>query len=271
MNAVVSERMTMINSLRMADQRGEFFLHFQPQINAKTHEVIRIEALLRWTNPELGVVPPTKFIPLLEETGLIVPVGEWVLRKACQQNNIWIKAGLPPLPISVNISARQLRQKNLANTVTDILDEVGLDSQYLQIEITESALVENSDATFTTLQALHESGVRIAIDDFGSGYSSLTYLKEFPLDILKLDNSFIKGISTSTDDAAIVEAIIGLGHSLRLKVVAEGVETEEQLSFLRDRGCDEMQGFIFSSPLDSEDCEKWLRREMSKIATRAAR
>lgn len=271
MNAVVSERMTMINSLRLAVQRGEFVLYYQPQICAKSNEVIGVEALLRWQHPETGIISPIKFIPLLEETGLIVPVGEWVLRMACKQNQAWINAGLPPLPVSVNISARQLRQNRLSSTVAGILEEVGLDSRYLQLEITESALVENSDIACATLQELHTIGVQLAIDDFGAGYSSLNYLKQFPLDVLKLDRSFITGIAANSDDAAIVEAVIGLGHSLRLKVVAEGVETEAQLSFLRERGCDEVQGYFFSYPLPSEDCEQWLRVEISKMIGHIAR
>ena len=252
-------------------QRGEFVLYYQPQFCAKSNDVIRIEALLRWKHPESGIILPIKFIHLLEETGLIVPVGEWVLRTACKQNQAWIKAGLPPVPVSVNISARQLRQNRLAGTVAGVLEEVGLDSRYLQLEITESALVENSDVTCAALQELRATGVQLAIDDFGAGYSSLNYLKQFPLDILKLDRTFIEGIATSTDDAAIVEAVIGLGHSLRLKVVAEGVETEAQLSFLRDRGCDEVQGFFFSHPLPSKDYEQWLRIEMSKLIARSAK
>lgn len=271
MNAIVLERMTMINSLRLAVQREEFVLYYQPQLCAKSNEVIGIEALIRWQHPELGIILPTKFIPLLEETGLIEPVGEWVLRTACQQNQAWINAGLPPLPISVNVSPRQLRQNHLVSTVSEILEEVGLNPRYLQLEVTESALVENIDMTTITLQALHATGVKLAIDDFGVGYSSLTYLKQFPINTLKLDRSFIEGIATNNDDAAIVEAVIGLGHSLRLKVVAEGVETESQLSFLRDRGCDEVQGYIYSYPLSSKDCEQWLQVEMSKMTNHVAR
>ena len=258
MNTAVSERMMMINDLRHAVQREEFLLYYQPKLSATRNEVIGMEALLRWDHPATGIMLPTRFVPLLEETGLIIPVGKWVLRTACQQNHDWINAGLPPVPISVNISARQFHQKRLVNTVADILDETGLDPRYLELEITESALLENAASACETLQALHNLGVQLAIDDFGIGYSSLHYLKQFPINTLKMDRTFIKGIVSDADDAAIVEAIIKLGHSLRLKVVAEGVETEKQLTYLQNHGCDEVQGFYFSRPIPSGNCEQWL-------------
>ncbi|MGD8568654.1 MAG: EAL domain-containing protein [Gammaproteobacteria bacterium] len=258
MNADVSERMMMINDLRHAVERQEFVLYYQPKLCATRNEVIGMEALLRWNHPDVGIVGPTEFIPLLEETGLIIPVGKWVLRTACEQNQAWIRAGLTPLPISVNISARQFNQKRLVGAVADILDQTGLHPRYLELEITESALLENADNASETLEQLHDLGVQLAIDDFGIGYSSLHYLKKFPINTLKMDRTFVKGIVADADDAAIVEAIIGLGHSLRLKVVAEGVETEKQLAYLRDRGCDEVQGFYFSCPIPSDHCAQWL-------------
>jgi diguanylate cyclase (GGDEF)-like protein len=258
MNTAVSERMMMINDLRHAVERQEFVLYYQPKLCATRNEVIGMEALLRWNHPDTGIIGPTRFIPMLEETGLIIPVGKWVLRTACEQNQSWIRAGLSPLPISVNISARQFQQKRLVGTVADILDQTGLHPRYLELEITESALLENADNARDTLEELHELGVQLAIDDFGIGYSSLHYLKKFPINTLKMDRTFVKGIIADADDAAIVEAIIGLGHSLRLKVVAEGVETEKQLAYLRDRGCDEVQGFYFSCPIPSDNCAQWL-------------
>ncbi|MCI0506655.1 MAG: EAL domain-containing protein [Gammaproteobacteria bacterium] len=257
MNVAVSERMVMINDLRHAVQRGEFLLYYQPKLCAKRNEVIGMEALLRWNHPVSGIVLPTQFIPLLEETGLIIAVGKWVLRVACEQNQAWISAGLPPLPISVNISARQFHQKHLVSTVADILNATGLDPRYLELEITESVLLENADNACETLRELHDLGVQLAIDDFGTGYSSLNYLKQFTIHTLKLDRTFIEDIGTNANDAAIVEAVIGLGHSLRLKVVAEGVETEKQLNYLRDRGCDEVQGFYFSCPVPPAEYERW--------------
>lgn len=217
-----------------------------------------MEALLRWNHPDSRIILPTQFIPLLEETGLIIPIGEWVIRSACEQNQSWISDGLPPVPISVNISARQFQQKRLVNTVADILHETGLEAHYLELEITESALLENAASARETLQELHDLGVQLAIDDFGIGYSSLHYLKRFPINTLKMDRTFVKGIVSDADDTAIVQAIIGLGHSLRLKVVAEGVETENQLTYLQDHGCDEVQGFYFSRPIPSGSCKQWL-------------
>lgn len=258
MNIAVSERMVMINDLRHAVQRDEFLLYYQPKLCTQRRKVIGMEALLRWQHPESGIMLPMRFVPLLEETGLIIPVGKWVLKTACEQNQEWINLGLDPVPISVNISARQFQQKQLVNTVSQTLKETGLDPRYLELEITESALLDHADNACKTLQALRDLGVQLAIDDFGIGYSSLHYLKQFPIDTLKMDRTFVKGIISDADDAAIVEAIIGLGHSLRLKVVAEGVETEKQLSYLRDRGCDEVQGFFFSSPIPSDDCKQWI-------------
>ncbi|MGD8572924.1 MAG: EAL domain-containing protein, partial [Gammaproteobacteria bacterium] len=259
MNIAVSERMMMINDLRHAVQRQEFILYYQPKLSAAHHTVIGMEALLRWNHPQSGIIMPAQFIPLLEETGLIIPIGKWVLHTACEKNQAWIQAGLPPVPISVNISARQFNQRHLVSTVADVLEETGLAPHYLELEITESALLENANSACDTLQELHNLGVQLAIDDFGIGYSSLHYLKQFPINTLKMDRTFIKGIVADADAAAIVDAIIGLGHSLRLKVVAEGVETENQLSYLQSYGCDEVQGFYFSCPIPSDDCEKWLR------------
>ncbi len=207
-----------------------------------------MEALLRWQNPQLGSVSPAEFIPLAEETGLIVSIGEWVLRTACKQNKAWQDAGLSQLRVSVNLSARQFKEKNLVERVAQILKETGLEARYLELELTES-LLQNPEATITPLKELHALGVRLSIDDFGTGYSSLSYLKRFPIDTIKIDRSFVRDITTDADDAAIANAIITLAHSLGVHVVAEGVETSEQLAFLCQHKCDLMQGYYFSKPL----------------------
>jgi EAL domain-containing protein (putative c-di-GMP-specific phosphodiesterase class I) len=210
-----------------------------------------MEALLRWQNPELGLVSPAEFIPLAEETGLIVSIGEWVIRTACKQNKAWQAAGLRPLRVSVNLSARQFKEQNLVERVAQVLNETGLEARYLELELTES-LLQNPEATITPLKELHALGVYLSIDDFGTGYSSLSYLKRFPIDTIKIDRSFVRDITTDADDAAIANAIITMAHSLGMHVVAEGVETGEQLAFLCRRECDSMQGYYFSKPLPAD-------------------
>jgi diguanylate cyclase (GGDEF)-like protein len=243
MNATTVERLSLENDLRRALERDELVLLYQPQMNCSTGEVVGFEALVRWQHAELGLVPPARFIPIAEENGLIVPIGEWVLREACRQNKAWIDAGGKPMVVSVNLSSRQFHQESMLKTVTDTLELTKLDAKYLSLEITESSLMHDPDDAVVTLCLLHNMGVAISIDDFGTGYSSLG------LDYLQIDRAFVKDITENREDAAIVQAILAMAHSLRLKVVAEGVETEKQLQFLRQIGCDEVQGYFLAKPL----------------------
>ncbi|HEV7803500.1 MAG TPA: EAL domain-containing protein [Burkholderiales bacterium] len=259
MNASAVERLSLESKLHHALERDEFSLFYQPKIDVKTHRVVGAEALIRWRHPELGLVSPAEFIPLAEETGLIIPIGEWVLRTACAQIREWQQAGLAPVPIAVNISPKQFHQQNIAEVVMRALREHDVDPTLLDIEITESTAMRNAEATSATLRDLKALGVRIAIDDFGTGYSSLSYLKRFPIDSLKIDRSFVTGLPGDQDDASIAQAVITMAHALRLKVVAEGVETEAQQVFLAAHDCDEMQGFYFSRPLPVEQCTELLR------------
>jgi len=236
------------NHLRKALDNDELHLVYQPQIETDSGRIIGVEALLRWVNPELGFVSPGEFIPLAEETGLIVPIGEWVLRTACLQNKAWQDAGLPPIRVGINISSRQFRQGNLASRVESVLAETGLDPTWLDLEITESILIENQEQAILELERFHELGIHISLDDFGTGYSSLSYLKHLPIDTLKIDQSFVREITTSAADAAICSAIISMAHSLRKSVIAEGVETGEHLAYLKGLSCDQMQGYYFSRP-----------------------
>lgn len=259
MNTRALERLILEGKLRQALERGEFLLYYQPQVDLASGCLIGVEALVRWQHPELGMVSPAQFIPMAEETGLIVPLGEWVLRTACAQMKAWHRDGFSTLRVAVNLSARQFRQQDVVAMVSGVLEETGLDPSGLELELTESLLVQNVEAGIQTLKALSGMGVQLAIDDFGTGYSSLNYLKRFPIDRLKIDQSFVRDITHDPGDAAIVTAIISLSHSLRLKVIAEGVETEAQLAYLRAGQCDEMQGFYFSRPLPVEEMEQLLR------------
>jgi diguanylate cyclase (GGDEF)-like protein len=252
MNASALERMVLENSLRKALDLGEFVVYYQPQLSLSSGRMVGVEALIRWVNPTRGMVSPAEFIPLAEETGLIVPIGEWVLAAASEQNRIWQQAGFEPLRVAVNLSSHQFKQKNLVDTVARISEFSGLEPQYLELELTESVIMQDADATTRTLHRLKEMGLRLAIDDFGTGYSSLSYLKRFPIDVVKIDRSFIRDITVDPDDAAITKAIIAMAHSMNLKVIAEGVETAEQLAFLREQGCDEIQGFLFSPAVPAE-------------------
>jgi diguanylate cyclase (GGDEF)-like protein/PAS domain S-box-containing protein len=252
LNANAVEQLNLESGLRRALEREEFVLHYQPQVDIGSGRIVGVEALLRWQSPELGFVSPSDFISLAEKNGLIVPIGEWTLRTACLQNRLWQQEGLPPIRVSVNISPRQFDQPNLMATVSRILKESGLDPQYLEFELTEGSIMKNAERAIVTLHKLKEMKIQIAIDDFGSGYSSLSYLKRFPIDRLKIDRSFVSEATSDPTDAAIIMAIIALGQNLKLKVIAEGVETEEQLRFLRLLRCDEMQGYLFSKPLPAE-------------------
>ncbi len=255
MNTSSYERLTVENKLRRALEREEFILHYQPQIEMTTGKIIGTEALIRWQNPEIGLVPPDMFISLAEENGLIVPIGEWVLREACRQNKSWHKQGLGELSVAVNLSAMQFHQKDLAQMVEQVLHDTGLSSEYLELEITETGIMKHSNAISTMLE-LKKMGIRLAIDDFGTGYSSLSHLKRFPLDKLKIDKSFVRDVTTNQDDAAIVTAIIAMANSLKLNTIAEGVETKEHCDFLCSSGCYEMQGYFFSRPLPAHDFEQ---------------
>ncbi|MFC7514860.1 EAL domain-containing protein [Herbaspirillum sp. GCM10030257] len=253
MNERAMERLRIEGDLRNALERQEFVLHFQPQLNLKTGGLVGAEALIRWEHPMLGTVPPGRFIELAEEMGLIVPIGVWVLRTACMQGVAWQRAGLGDLRIAVNLSARQFYQQDLVATVRDILEETGLPPQLLELELTESMMMSDVEVAAAILRDLKDIGVHLSIDDFGTGYSSLSYLKRFPIDLLKIDQSFVRDITLDPDDAAIVLSIISLAHSLRLEVIAEGVETEAQLAYLQKHGCDYMQGYYFSRPLPAEE------------------
>ncbi|MFQ3636719.1 MAG: PAS domain S-box protein [Cyanobacteriota bacterium] len=264
MTSQSTERLVLDSSLHYALKRQEFTLHYQPQVNVLTGEIIQMEALLRWTHPKLGLISPQTFIGLAEENGLIVPIGFWVLRTACLQNKQWHEAGLGPLRVAVNLSARQFQQPNLVGAIANILEETGVLPTSLELEITETAAMQNVEFTTTLLQELQDMGVRIAMDDFGTGYSSLGYLKKFPLNTLKIDCSFVKDVTVNPDDAAIVAAIVALGQGLNLNVVAEGVETVEQLAKLRSLQCEEMQGNLFSRPLETAAATQFLQKNQPR-------
>jgi diguanylate cyclase (GGDEF)-like protein len=266
MNARAFERLALENSLRKAVERREFLVYFQPQVDLKTGAIVGTEALLRWQHPDLGIVYPSEFISIAEETGLITQLGDWVLRTACTYNKSWQKAGFAPMTVAVNLSARQFQQQDLVESVARILRETGLEPKWLEIEITESIAMQNADYTNVLLRGLKSMGVRVALDDFGTGYSSLSYLKKFPIDTLKIDQSFVRDLTKDPNDAAIANAVIVLAHSLKLKVIAEGVETKEQEAFLREHECDITQGFLFSVPLPAASLESLLRHHLQKTA-----
>lgn len=247
------ERLALETSLRHALERQQFFLHYQAKLDLKTRQITGVEALLRWQHPELGVVPPLQFIPLAEETGLIAQIGQWVLNTACAQNAAWQREGIPPICMAVNLSARQFTDEFLLDHIAAALGQSGMDPQLLELELTESMVIQNPDRAIKLLLAIKKLGVRLAIDDFGTGYSSLGQLKRFPIDTLKVDRSFIRDIPRNAEDKAITKAIIAMGKTLSLTVVAEGVETEEQEAFLRDEACDEIQGFFFSKPIAPDE------------------
>ncbi len=263
-NFQASELLALENRLHHALARREFVVHYQPQVNIHTHQVGCVEALVRWQHPEIGLISPGTFIPLAEENGLIVPIGEWILQTACAQNKLWQDQGLPKLRISVNLSARQFQQPNLVEQVAKALADTGLDPQYLELEITETMVMQNVTFASDMLQSLRKMGVQIAMDDFGSGYSSLAYLKKFPLHTLKTDQSFVKDLAAGSEDAAIISAILTLGRGLNLTVVVEGVETQTQLDLLRSLHCTEIQGYLFSPPLSAELATQFLCSHQQK-------
>ncbi|QGQ94662.1 bifunctional diguanylate cyclase/phosphodiesterase [Paenibacillus psychroresistens] len=249
MSEQASKQLSVEQELRKAVERNELVLMYQPQVDLISDQITGVEALVRWQHPSRGLVPPLEFIPLAEETGMIVPIGEWVLRTACRQNVEWQMAGYTPMRVAVNLSAYQFKQSNIVQTVAEILRETGLNPKYLELEITESIAMQNAEQVIQTLEALKLLGIQISIDDFGTGYSSLSYLRNFPIDRLKIDKTFVDNITDSAGDAVIAESIIAMAKSLKLEVIAEGVETKEQYQFLKSSGCHEMQGYFFSKPL----------------------
>jgi len=259
MNVRAVERQSIEEGLRRALDRQEFALHYQPKIDLTTGVITGAEALIRWTHPIRGAVSPADFIPVAEDCGLILPIGKWVLREACMQARAWVKAGLPIGSMAVNISALEFRDEGFLEGVFAILGETGLDPSFLELELTESVLMKRADFTASVLQSLRAKGIRLAVDDFGTGYSSLSYLTRFPLDALKIDQSFVRQISLETEDTSIVAAVISMGRSLKLRVIAEGVETQQEFAFLKAQHCDEAQGYYFSRPVSVKDFAVLLR------------
>jgi len=249
MNVRAVERQSIEENLRRALERQEFSLHYQPKINLGSGKITGAEALLRWTHPSRGPVSPAQFIPVAEDCGLILPIGNWVLREACKQARAWLDAGLPLGTIAVNISSMEFRDDNFLENVFTTLKDTGLDPRALELELTESVLMKRAESAASVLKTLRARGVQIAVDDFGTGYSSLSYLRKFPIDALKIDQSFVRQITSAPDDTTIVTAVISMGRSLKLRVVAEGVETQQELEFLQAHQCDEAQGYYFSRPV----------------------
>ena len=260
LNIMVHERLSLENSLHRALELEQFVVYYQPQVDINSGQITGMEALVRWVHPELGLVVPDKFIPAAEETGLIVPIGEWVLRRACTQNREWQKAGFTPVRVAVNISGRQFMQPDLAAKIAEILQETGMEPRCLELEITESVAMQDAEFTAAILSELNNMGIRIAIDDFGTGYSSLNYLKRFPITTLKIDRMFLRDIPENRDNAAIVNTIIVLGHNMGIDIIAEGVESQAQLDFLRKRNCNKMQGFLCSKPVPADEAEGLLQK-----------
>ena len=267
LNKIIQQRTAIERDLRTALAKDQLRLHYQPQLDLSTGQVVGVEALLRWQHPERGDISPVEFIPVAESTGLIMPIGEWVLRTACQQARAWQDAGLPPVRVAINLSAVQFRHKNLHETITQALADSHLEPCWLEVELTESLIMKDVRTTIETLQNLHELGVQISIDDFGTGYSSLSYLTRFPINKIKLDKSFVRDVDKK-DGAAIAHTVITLGHSLNMKVMAEGVETVEQLHFLREHGCNEVQGYYFGRPMPPGAIERLLRSSLEELKDR---
>jgi predicted signal transduction protein with EAL and GGDEF domain len=270
LNGAVQRRLKLASQLRHAVARGELSMHYQPQIDMASGRIIAAEALVRWHEPGLGLIPPSEFIPIAEETGLIIPIGEWVLRTACAQLRSWHDAGYSDLKIAVNLSTRQVIQQGFVDTVARVLAESGLAPAVLDLEITESLLMQPSDENLAALSRLSGMGIQLSVDDFGTGYSSLSYLKRFPIHTLKIDQSFVRGIDRDQDDMTIVAAIIAMAQSLRLKVIAEGVETAAQGSFLKEHGCFLAQGYYYSRPMSPELFSELLRQQPITRLERAA-
>jgi diguanylate cyclase (GGDEF)-like protein len=258
MNVKAVERQSIEEDLRRALERKEFSLHYQPKINLKTGAITGAEALLRWMHPTRGSIPPLQFIPIAEDSGLILSIGSWVMREACRQARVWRDAGLPLDTMAVNVSAVQFRNENFLDDLFATLTETGLDPKFLELELTESVLMKHTELAASILKILRGKGVQVSVDDFGTGYSSLSYLQKFPLDALKIDQSFVRWITTNPNEATLVSAIIHMGQSLHLRVIAEGVETAEDLAFLKAHNCDEAQGYYFSRPVPADQFAKLL-------------
>ncbi|MGB6449742.1 MAG: EAL domain-containing protein [Steroidobacteraceae bacterium] len=274
MNGYTADRQSLESGLHRAIERHEFVLHYQPTMNLNSGALVGVEALIRWRHPQRGLVPPALFVPIAEDSGFIAAIGRWVLGEACRQSRAWRAAGLPPMRIAINISTVELRAKGFVEGVVGVLEEHGLVPEDLELELTETFLMHDSNSTAAVLQSLSDLGVRIALDDFGTGYSSLSHLKRFPIDTLKIDQSFVRNLATDANDASIVSALIGMGKGLKIRVVAEGVETGEQLAFLRKRGCPEGQGYYFSRPVCAAEFTEILERsalESRSLDGRAAR
>ena len=266
MNSRALERLAIESKLRRSIERGEFELHYQPKLDLRTNRITGVEALVRWRHPEMGLVPPLDFIPIAEESGLIIPIGEWVLQEAARQTRAWHVEGLPPINVAINIASPHFQQPGFLEHIAQVLKSTGLDARFLELEVTESMLMDDRTATLATLTALKAMGLKVSIDDFGTGYSSLAYLKRFPVNALKVDRSFVKDMPEADDDAAITSAIIAMAHSLRLEVIAEGVETPAQLAFLRERGCDYAQGYLISRPIPGPELVALLRTSVPAAA-----
>jgi EAL domain-containing protein (putative c-di-GMP-specific phosphodiesterase class I) len=260
LNVKALEFLTLKSALHEAIDRNELVLHYQPRVDLATGRIRGVEALLRWFHPTMGTISPARFIPIAEETGLIEPLGDWVLREGCRQRKAWLDAGMPPLKMAINLSAVQMSQPDIVPRIAEILAQTALPPECIELEVTESVLADNQDAIVEKLKAFRAMGIAIALDDFGTGYSSLSYLKRFPLDYMKIDQSFVRGIPGDPDDVAITRTIVALARNLGLKTVVEGVETEEQLAFAKAEGCNEFQGYLFSKPLSVEAIEPLLRR-----------
>lgn len=269
MNSKALEHLTIEYRLHKALEQHEFLVYYQPQIDIGNNRIVGAEALVRWKHPEIGLVSPGDFIPIAEETGLIIPIGEWVLRTACAQTRCWHEQGYDHLRIAVNLSARQFQQQSIIDTICDTINETSLPPEALELEITESLGMKNAEMTVLTLSELKQRGIRLSIDDFGTGYSSLNYLKRFPVHILKIDQSFVRDISVDQDDEAIVEIVINIAHALKLEVIAEGVENQRQLDFLRDKGCDSVQGYFFSPPVPPDQFLSLLETEKKRLGALA--
>lgn len=254
----LKERISLENALNQALKLGQFELYYQPQLDVKSNRIIGAEALIRWNHPEKGMISPDAFIPLAEESGLIIDIGSWVLHQASDQLALWRKQGFDQLSVSVNLSALQVQKESFAKEVADVIREYGVPEACLDLELTESMIMRNAEETIAALDKIHNLGIQISVDDFGTGYSSLSYLKRFPLDKLKIDRSFVQDITVDTDDAMICKTIISMAHNLNLQVIAEGVETHAQLELLRDYGCEQYQGYLFAKPLPVEQMTKHL-------------
>jgi EAL domain-containing protein (putative c-di-GMP-specific phosphodiesterase class I) len=260
MNESVAERLVLENDLRQAVKNKQFVLFYQPQLDINTRQVIGVEALIRWLHPMGKMISPLNFIPLAEETGLIIPIGEWVLMEACRQHGEWLKMGLPPLPISVNISSVQFHNKEFLTMLARVIKGSGINPQYLDLEVTESVVMRQPELVSKKLHLIKDMGMKLSLDDFGTGFSSLSYLRHFPLDRLKIDKSFVRDVMTDAVNQAIIQAIIALGRNLNITTIAEGVETIEELEYVRALQCDEVQGYYYSQPLSSNDFVSWFQK-----------